>query len=126
MGVAALSSAIALLEVVVSHLVDEHGLERHAATAVAGAAALALGLACAEWEQAFDLLDDLTTRLLLPLGGLVLSLAVGWLVVREDREIAFVHLGAVGKRLASGWTMLLRYVTPCAVLAVLVHQAWTF
>jgi len=49
--------------------------------------------------------------------------AVGWLVVREDREIAFVHLGALRKRLASGWTMLLRYVTPCAVL---VHQAWTF
>ena len=137
---AALSSAISLLEVVVSFLVDRFGVDRKAAAAGMGLAIWGLGLLSANSSLKFgipgalsgflgggeeamlDILDNLTTRVMLPLGGVLIAIAAGWLITKQDREAGFEHLEG-GKTYAKAWTLLIRFVAPVLVLFVLLVKA---
>jgi len=118
---AAWSSAVSLLEVVVAWLVDEHGVGRQRASWSVGALIWLVGLSAARWGGVIDFLDNLTTRYMLPVGGLCIAIAAGWLLSREDREAGFVGLPVAGW-LAPLWTFLIRFVTPTLVLFVIVAK----
>ena len=120
---AALSSAISLLEVVVAYFVDEWGLSRTKASIVMGGLIWLLGLACAmpNWKV-FSLLDDATTRYMLPAGGLLIAIAAGWFVTKENRESGFEGLGSLSGPLRIGWTISIRFVTPILVIIVLASK----
>ncbi len=127
--VAALASAISLLEGVVAVLVFRWRLSRRLAALAAGGACFCCGIATvlsfnhwAHWHPlgalplfedftVFDLIDHVTSNLMLPLGGLVLALFVGW-VVSERLLAEELRLGAAG---AHGLRMLLRYLVPVAI-----------
>jgi NSS family neurotransmitter:Na+ symporter len=118
---AAWSSAVSLLEVVVAWLVDERGIARSRAAWGAGALIWLVGLSAARWGVVIDFLDDLTTRYMLPVGGLCIAIAAGWLLSREDREAGFKGLRAE-PWLAPLWTVLIRFVTPALVLFVIIAK----
>ncbi len=118
---AAWSSAISLLEVVVAWLVDEHGFGRRKASWVVGALIWGLGIVCLRTPAVFDFLDNLTTKFMLPIGGLLIAIAAGWLVMKKDREAGFTALGEQGKTIAVGWTWTIRIVTPVLVLLVILN-----
>ncbi len=137
---AALSSAISLLEVVVAYAVDELGIERKKAATGFGVAIWAVGLISAAsslkvavpgflaWalgsgdQAVFDILDNLTTRIMLPLGGLLIAIAAGWYLTKEDREAGFAIIDA-NPIFAKVWTFLIRFVTPALVVFVLLAKA---
>ncbi len=119
---AALSSAISLLEVVVAFFVDERGMSRGRAALTFGIVIWGLGVACAVWSGVFSFLDDLTTRYTLPIGGLLIAILAGWLLRPVDREAGFVDLKIAPTLLASAWVFLVRFVTPVAVLLVILNQ----
>ncbi|KMN34222.1 MULTISPECIES: sodium-dependent transporter [Chromobacterium] len=86
---AALTSSVSLLEVVTSFAIDEFGLKRGQAAWVMTLGIFLLGipasLSLGVWSEYqlfgmgfFDLLDYLTSKLLMPLGELLLALFVGW------------------------------------------------
>ena len=122
---AALTSAISLLEVVVSYFVDERGWRRVPATLIMGIAIYVLGLlsAVAIWEVPlmgkgwFDFFDDVSTNYMLPLGGLLTCLFTAWGMKQADRMDEFGSSGIAYKLLV----IVLRYVTPVAVFIVLLH-----
>jgi NSS family neurotransmitter:Na+ symporter len=118
---AAWSSAISLLEVVVTFFVDERGMTRSRAAWGLGAAIWVLGLASAASGTVLGFLDDTTTRYLLPIGGLAIAIGAGWLLTREDRDAGFAGI-ANGRVLAAAWTFMIRYVTPIAVLLVILQK----
>ncbi len=131
---AALSSAISLLEVVVAYMVDEFGVLRLWATLGMGFAIWLLGLASAfglnmpgflpealgGGQAVLDTLDNLTTKYLLPLGGLLIAVAAGWMLSKQDRESGFSALPGNGGLLVSSWTFLIRFVTPVLILLVIL------
>ncbi|MCA9751890.1 MAG: sodium-dependent transporter [Gemmatimonadetes bacterium] len=119
---AAWSSAISLLEVVVTFSIDEFGLTRHKAAWVFGAVIWGLGLASAFRGSVLDFLDNLTTRYMLPIGGIAIAIAAGWLVKKEDREAGFRDLGASGPLFAAIWTVIIRFVSPVAVGLVVLQK----
>jgi len=123
---AAWSSAISLLEVVVAFLVDTVKIDRKLAALGAGIAIWALGIWPALSTEALDLLDNITTKYMLPLGGLGIAIAAGWLVGKEDREAGFLSLGESGKPLAAAWTVLIRFVTPALVALVIAYKIGLF
>jgi NSS family neurotransmitter:Na+ symporter len=96
--VAAITSAISLLEVVAAFLVNDCGLRRTAAVALCWGLAFALGCASAlsfgPWadftlagRSIFDVLDFVCTNFLMPLGGLAVALLAGfkaWPQVAEE------------------------------------------
>ncbi len=66
----------------------------------------------------FDVLDFLTTNILLPLGGVLISLFVGWFMTR--RAIAD-EARMKSERMLSLWRFMLRFVAPLAVLFVIYN-----
>ena len=117
--VGALTSAISLLEVVVSTAVDGLGWARHRATLVMGVLITALG-GFSAWDiGVLDVMDQVANNLFLVGGGLALSIFVGW--VMKD-PIAEVETGAEGVRWFFGWRILMRFVVPAVLLFVLYHS----
>ena len=88
---AGLTSAISLLEPAVAWLVESHGLRRGSAAALAGGIIWVLGLftvlsfnELADFTflrgTIFDNVDFLTSNMLLPLGGLFITVFAGWVM----------------------------------------------
>ncbi len=107
--VGALTSAISLLEVVVSSLMDRLGWERHHATFLLGGAIALLGIPAALETDVLGAMDGLAERFFLIAGGLGLSLFVGW---RMQDPMGEVRVGAEGVRWFGLWRWLLRLVVP--------------
>lgn len=129
--VAALSSAISMLELVVAMLVRRCQWQRRTASVWAAAVCFLAGVPTvlsfnrwADWYplaqvpgfgQAtfFDLLDYLTSNVLLPIEGFAIALFVGWaLPARFLRDQ--LHLS---ERAARMLLVLLRYIAPIAIAA---------
>ncbi len=143
LALAALTSAISLLEVAVSHFVDLHGWTRRRATVVIGTLIFLLGIPSAlsggtalfgtdiqqltahlfgagHGKNWFDLFDYLASNWMLPLGGLGIAVFVAWRMGDEARRQAFT----TGSRFARAywlWVWLLRYIVPVGVVAVFLH-----
>jgi NSS family neurotransmitter:Na+ symporter len=132
--VAALASAISMLELVVALMIRRWGLRRGPATAIAAGTCFAVGIptvlsfnvwsdwhplsAMAVFENAtvFDLLDHLTSDILLPLGGLAIALFAGW-AVPDRMLVEELGLSPIGGRVLR---FLLRYAAPAAIAATAV------
>jgi NSS family neurotransmitter:Na+ symporter len=128
--VAALTSAISLLEVCVAHLIDERGWPRVRATLTAGTVILLLGIPSAiglevgfVGKSFFDCMDFLATNILLPLGGMFTALFVGWAWNKEDL-FAALESGDEGLTASLGgpWHTLSRYVAPTLVMLVVLNS----
>lgn len=127
--VAALTSAVSLLEVVVAYLVDEKRLTRKRAVISAAIVCLILGIPSALSQGAVDglvfggqsFLDWAAqlTDILLPLGGLLTSLFVGWVLgPRLVNEIT--NQGEVPFPLVGAWLFVCRFVAPVGIAWVLI------
>ena len=136
--VSALGSAIALLEVVVAWLKTKR-LSRVSAAGLAGSSCLVAGAptvlsfnAWATWfplatvpgfEHAsfFEVLDFLTSDVMLPLGGLCLSLFTGW---RMSEELLGSQLN-LSARATRFLVIALRFVVPSLIVAATI-ASWLF
>lgn len=126
---AAWSSAISLIEPAAAWLVENHGFTRVGAAVWCGFTAWLLGMGTVFsfniWEEKrlfglnfFEIMDFLTANIMLPLGGLCIALFVAWRMPNRDAEEEL----AIGNRLIyQGWRLLVRFVTPIAVLIVFLN-----
>jgi NSS family neurotransmitter:Na+ symporter len=115
--VGALTSAISLLEVVVSSAIDGLGWSRQRAAGVMGAAIALLGIPAAWSTDILGVMDQVANSIFLLGGGLALSLFVGW---RMQDPVSEVRAGAEGVRWFFLWRTLLRFVVPAILLYVLL------
>lgn len=129
---AAFTSAIALLESSAAYLVERRGLTRIKAAMASGFGIWLMSLltifsfAGAEWTKLsfgmggdiFEFLDYITANIMLPLGGLLISIFVGWImkeeVVKEELNLAPWQFTTV--------LILLRWVAPIAILCVFANS----
>ena len=130
LAVAALTSAISLLETVVCYFTDETRLGRKGATAVVAAIAFAMGVPASPslgvWSGItvpgtslgiFDFLDFTASNLMLPLGGLLTAVFVGW---RWSQPAAEALRGAgMPAALLPVWIAVLRYIAPLGIAVIL-------
>jgi len=126
---AAWTSSISLVEPVVAYLVENRGMTRVRACAWVGGLTWLLGMGTIFsfnlWSDYrlfgkltfFDAIDFLTSNVMLPLGGLLIAVFAAWRMSRKSSE-AELALPPVGYVL---WRVVVRYVTPLAVAAVLLH-----
>ncbi|GAB7090730.1 sodium-dependent transporter [Halorubrum luteum] len=106
-GIAALSSAISILEVVVSYLIDELDVKRMPASIAVGVAMFLLGIPVTIDLVFLDLLDGLADGVLLVFGALLLAIFVGWVIPDIAREELEQGVGAIGG-LGTVWIWLVR------------------
>ncbi|OYR59226.1 sodium-dependent transporter [Halorubrum halodurans] len=117
-GIAALSSAISILEVLVSYLIDEFDVARVPASVAIGVAVFLLGVPVTIDLIFLGLYDNLAGGVLLVLGSLLLALFVGWVipdVARDELERGIGSLGGLG----TAWVWIVRVPIVIVVLVSL-------
>jgi len=119
---AALGSAVALLEPGIGSLVQYTRLRRVPATLLVGVLVWLLGAAVAaslsgvpRFDGLFPWLDRLTASFLLPLGALAVAVFVGW---RMQETLLRGQMYRESEGFFQLWLLLLRFVAPLAILVV--------
>lgn len=122
---AALTSSISLMEPSVSLLTERYLISRPKAVVIVGTAIWLLGIAVCfsfnEWKAVslfglgiFDLLDTLTSKILMPLAGMLIALFVAW-VMRRNHSQEEINLS---NHAFTMWRWILRYISPVAIFLV--------
>ena len=137
LAVAALTSTISLHEVLTAYISEEWKMTRKKAarlttmlvTVVACVSSLSIGI----WKQYticgltfFDLLDFLSANIVLPLGGLVTSVFVGWYMDRKILHDQITNNGKLPSFLYKLTTVLLRYVCPFFLTVIFLYNLGLF
>lgn len=129
LAVAAVTSAISLLEPAVSYIYETTGMGRAQAAVIIGGTAFALGILSVMGMEGntlgavkifgmsiMDFKDYVTNNLMIPLGGMATAIFVGWFIKRKN----MIEELAMEDRWFRVWYALVRYVSPIAVLIVFV------
>lgn len=127
--VAALTSSVSLLEVVVSYLIDQKNMARKTAvystaaimTATGILASLSLGVMSGVTffgVGVFDFLDILTDKIFLAIGGMLLAIFAGWVVNKEDLKNELTNEGTLSFKLFEVWYFCIKFLIPLAVAVV--------
>ncbi len=127
--VAALTSAISMLEVVVSWLIDEKGWSRVRASIIIGIVIFFVGVPSSLGNSVLshitimemsilDLYDFITSDIMLPLGGLLMCIFVGY-VWQADRVVAEANDPKGAINIGNWYGVLIRYVIPVAIVVVM-------
>jgi NSS family neurotransmitter:Na+ symporter len=128
LAIAAITSGISLLEVVVAYFIDQVGWARKKAVLIVGLIIFTLGIPSGLSfgvmsdvkfmdKTFFDIVDNIASNYLLPLGGMLTAVFVGWKwgVVKAREEI---EKHETRFHWANQWGFLIRYITPVAVAFV--------
>jgi NSS family neurotransmitter:Na+ symporter len=117
--IAALSSAISLLEVVVSYVVDNTSVERVPTALGLGGTLFLLGLPSAFDTAWLTWFDTLAYKLLLPLSVLSILLFTGWLLGRE--AVSELLRGSdLGRSVGLTWLWTVRTLVVAGVVGTLL------
>ena len=135
--VAAVTSAISMLEPVVEWLEEQKGISRLVATLIGGIAIWALGICTVlsfnEWSAVhplsflpvfegktfFDIFDYLTANIMMPLGGLLIVSYVGW---KMKPEAVASELNLDNSSIFNALMFIMRFVSPALVLVVFLYN----
>lgn len=115
---AAITSAISLLEVVVTAVIDGWKWSRRRATLVFGTAVTLLGLPSAYNLNFLDFTDKLVGQTFLMVGGFFTAVLVGYRI-RPQAEAELAQ-GLLTPGLRAAWFAIVRYVVPPVLLLVLL------
>lgn len=123
LALAALTSTISLMEVVTVYIHEEYHISRKKSTLLVTAGVIVLGIFASFFSSFFNFLDVASAKFMLPIGGLFISLFVGWYL---DKKIVYAQLtNEMSLKFSIGflktYIFLLRYVVPIAMLAIFIY-----
>ena len=130
---AGITSVISLVEPFIFFLNKSLGFSRNRSIIIVGAVVYVLGILCAlsgigDFKEAltffgksfFDLLDYLSSNIMLPLGGIIFAIFVGYFMKFELlKELLLPYMGEIVFKI---WYFLIRFVAPVLVFVVLVRE----
>jgi NSS family neurotransmitter:Na+ symporter len=141
LSIAALTSTVSLLEVVVAYFVDERKWSRKKSVWVIGAVTFVVGLPSALSQGANETLSNVTVlgstsfllimdffwgNVSLAIGACLLSIFVGWIwgVSKARQEL---RVGSkISERTLAFWSFFIRWVCPVVIFIVLLNLFGTF
>ena len=132
---AALTSSIAMLEVIVAFCIEQFKMKRKVAVALVFVLVWALGCLCSlsfgplsNWKvlgkTIFDLFDFISADFLMLLGGMLIVIFAGW---KLGKAAVFDEITNGGTHPVPAWMLktilfLIRYVAPAALLTIAIFQ----
>lgn len=134
LGVAALTSTISLLEVIVAYFSEEFKMSRKAATIISSSIILVIGAMCTLSNGGgplsdftifglnfWGLLEFTSADLLLPLGGLFIVIFVGFFMGRKKVKDELSNNGSLKGRLLPLAMFLIKFVAPIGIALVFLN-----
>ena len=133
LALAALTSTISLHEVVTAFLQEQFGVERKKGAIWVTSFCLVTGiissLSLGVWSEYtigglnfFDLLDFITAKFMMPVGGLLIALFVGWYLKRSVSYDEMTNYGLQKAPYFSVYMFILRYLAPIAIAMIFVNE----
>lgn len=133
LSVAALTSAISVMEVVVAYLTEEKGLNRKKATLFTLLGITSIGVICTLSfgplkdikifdKTIFEMFDFLSSKILLPLGGIAISLFVGWKMKKQDIYNELSNEGKIKIYMFNSFRFITRYIAPTCISAIFISE----
>ena len=130
---AGITSAVSIIEPTVLYMTSRFNYSRKKALFILSAATYILGnmallsnvkdyasFVTFGGKGAFDILDYASSAILLPLGGIIIAIFVGY-VLQKERVYAMLK-DYMSDTLFSIWYFSIKYITPIAVLMVMINK----
>ncbi len=132
LAIAALTSTISLLEVMVAYLAEELRITRKLATVLASAATLILGVFASlsltgdtkfvvGRRPLFDGLDFFSSNILLPIGGLLTVVFVGWFMGKRKFFGEITNEGQLKLKMKGVILFIIKYIAPVLIAAIFIN-----
>jgi NSS family neurotransmitter:Na+ symporter len=132
LGVAALTSTISVLEVIVAFFVEELKMKRKAATWLATISVSTLGILCVLSTSSladftifgftiFGLMNFTTANILLPLGGFLIVVFVAWFFGRDKAKDELSNEGKLKASYFPLFMFIIKFVAPLAIAFVFLQ-----
>ena len=135
---AALTSSISMLEMSVAYFHKNLHLSRPVAAVIVSLVCLALGIFCSlsfgDWSELkmfglnfFDFFDFLVAKFIMPVGGMVMCIFLGWVVDERVLRAELTNNGTLRSPLYSTYRFIIRYIAPLCILLIFAHElglAW--
>lgn len=133
LSLAALTSLISLHEVSTAFFQEEMGISRKRAatlvTVVCSIIAAVCSLSLGKWDlitvagkSLFDCFDFLTGQIMLPLGGFLTCLFVGWYLPKKMLREEYTNTNSMRGRFFRLYLVSVKYICPLLILVVFLHQ----
>ena len=130
---AALTSSISMHEICTAFISEHFHKSRRRAAAIVTLICMVLGSFCSlsfgPWKDVtvfgrgfFDLFDYTVTKFLMPLGGLLITLFVGWYLDRKLVEQQLTNDGSIPLRTMRPLLFLVRWIAPIGILVIFLNE----
>lgn len=129
--IAALTSSISLIEVVVAYLVEEKKMSRKKAVVLVFAITWSIGVLCSLsfgplsgvklfGETIFSFCDKLASNFLMTIGSLLFVIFVGWKMSKEDVRREFTNNGTLksSSKIFGAVYFFIRYIAPIVIALI--------
>jgi NSS family neurotransmitter:Na+ symporter len=132
LSVAALTSSISLLEVIVLYITEEFKMKRWLATLLATAGASILGVFTTLsfgilksktmfGKSIFDVTDYLANNILLPLGGLFIVVFVAWFLDKNIINYQLTNHGSIRNKFVKTYIFAVKFIVPFAIILMFLN-----
>jgi NSS family neurotransmitter:Na+ symporter len=132
LAIAALTSTISVMEVIVAYFSEQLNLSRRTAIIIATASMFILGISASlSWGvmrdvklfnlNIFDLFNFTTANILLPLGGLLIVAFLGWFLPGQAVRDELSNGGTLRVRYYSLFRFIIRFIAPVAIALVFLN-----
>jgi len=133
LSIAALTSTISVLEVIVAYLVEELKMTRRKATIAATLAVSVLGVVTVlsfgslgniriSGKNVFEMLEYLTSNIMLPVGGFFIVLFIGWFFSPALTRKELTNDGSLKGRLLPVFRFIVKFAAPIAIAMVFLYS----
>ena len=130
---AAITSLISLHEVSTAFFFEELKISRKAGALIVTVSCSVIGALCSLslgavpglsicGKDLFDVFDFVTGQIMLPIGGFLTCLFIGWYVPKNIVRDEFTNWGTVSRSLFGIFLFLVRFVCPVCILLIFLHQ----
>lgn len=133
LAIAALTSTISLHEVVTAFLHEEFKMTRGRAATLVTAGCIFLGIFSSLslgptkdltlfGKNTFDLFDYVTAKIMLPLGGLLVSIFTGWYLDKKIVKSEITNDGTLKGALYKPVIFILKFIAPIAIIFIFINE----
>ena len=131
--IAAITSSISMLEMVVAYFHEEYGWSRPAVAVAVSIFCMLLAAGCSlsfgVWADKtvfglgmFDLFDFIVAKLLMPVGSFLMCIFLGWVVDEKTVRMEVTNGGKIQTVLYPIWRFIIRYFAPIGIILIFINE----
>ncbi len=129
---ASITSTISMSEISISYFIEERGMSRNGATSLSSGIAVVFGVLCALsfgllsdftifGMTIFNLFDYVSSNILLPVGGFIISVFVGWALDKKFLSRQLKGPDGRASRYEPFLRLCIRYIAPVSIVIIFIY-----